>query len=113
MACGKFAVLWILVIVDEVITWQFQILLFATISLLCVFMWKLQRLYQQKKTLDTFRSSPAYVTNVFTLTEPIVNGRGHLKINDTLWSIQGPDLNVGAQVKVTGIEGMILTVEPV
>lgn len=54
-----------------------------------------------------------YVGRVFELTEPIHNGKGKLKIGDTLWSVSGPDLPTGAQVKVTAVETGELKVEGV
>jgi hypothetical protein len=44
------------------------------------------------------------------LDEPIVNGRGALKIGDSIWHITGPDLAAGRKVVVTGAEGVTLTV---
>jgi membrane protein implicated in regulation of membrane protease activity len=49
-----------------------------------------------------------------TLTEPIANGRGRVRIGDTMWRVSGPDLPAGARVKVTGATDseLELTVEP-
>ena len=46
----------------------------------------------------------------FVLSEPIVEGRGRVKINDTVWQIRGPDAPAGARIKVTGAEGSVLKV---
>jgi membrane protein implicated in regulation of membrane protease activity len=46
----------------------------------------------------------------FVLSEPIVEGRGRVKINDTVWQVRGPDAPAGARIKVTGAEGSVLTV---
>lgn len=54
-----------------------------------------------------------YVGRVFELTEPIHNGKGKLKIGDTLWSVSGPDLPTGTQVKVAAVEAGELKVEGV
>jgi len=54
-----------------------------------------------------------YVGRTFELTEPIHNGKGKIKIGDTLWSVSGPDLQTGVQVKVVGIEAGELMVESV
>ena len=53
-----------------------------------------------------------YVGRSFTLKEPIVDGRGKLAIEDTVWEIEGPDLAAGTRVKVTAVSGMSLIVEP-
>jgi inner membrane protein len=51
------------------------------------------------------------VGRVFVLEQPIVNGVGKLRIDDTLWDVDGPDLPTGARVKVTGLNGMRLVAE--
>jgi membrane protein implicated in regulation of membrane protease activity len=53
-----------------------------------------------------------YIGRAFELTEPIHNGKGKLQIGDTLWTVYGPDLAVGARVKVVAVEGGDLRVEP-
>lgn len=46
----------------------------------------------------------------FVLFEPIDNGRGRLKIGDALWTVEGPELPAGTQVRVTATDGLSLTV---
>ncbi len=45
------------------------------------------------------------------MPEPIVNGRGRVKIDDSVWSAEGEDAPDGAKVLVTGVRGAVLTVE--
>ena len=45
------------------------------------------------------------------LDEPIVQGAGHIRFDDTLWRVTGPDLPAGGRVRVTGISGTVLRVE--
>ena len=52
-----------------------------------------------------------YVGRVFRVEEPIVGGRGKVRVGDTLWPAQGPDAPKGASVKVTGTNGTVLVVE--
>ena len=49
---------------------------------------------------------------MFTLDGAIVDGRGRLKIDDTVWLIAGPDLPAGTHVRVTGADNTLLRVEP-
>jgi membrane protein implicated in regulation of membrane protease activity len=51
-----------------------------------------------------------YVGRVFTLDEPIVNGRGKIRVDDTTWNIEGADLAAGVSVEVTSVDGTILKV---
>jgi membrane protein implicated in regulation of membrane protease activity len=43
--------------------------------------------------------------------EPIVHGRGKVRIGDTLWMAEGPDAPAGAEVRVTAAQGAVLRVE--
>ncbi len=54
----------------------------------------------------------SYVGQAFRLEQPIENGRGKLRVGDTLWLAAGPDLAVGEQVRVVSTDGSILIVEP-
>lgn len=49
----------------------------------------------------------------FVLEEPISEGRGRVRVDDTLWRVEGPDLPAGAQVRVVGMDGMLLKVAAV
>ena len=62
-----------------------------------------------KPTLN--RRTAALVGQVATLREPIVDGRGRVQIADAFWEVAGPELPTGAHVRVTGADGMTLTVE--
>ena len=52
-----------------------------------------------------------YFGKTFILTEDIKNGRGKVKVGDTIWSVEGPDLPVGSSVVVTGASGNALVVK--
>jgi membrane protein implicated in regulation of membrane protease activity len=57
------------------------------------------------------RRGETYVGRVFTLAEPIVNGIGRLRVDDSQWRVAGADTPAGAQVKVTRTDGATLHVE--
>jgi membrane protein implicated in regulation of membrane protease activity len=46
----------------------------------------------------------------FVLAEPIVDGMGRLRVDDTYWRVTGPDLPSGTRVRVTGNDGSVLSV---
>ena len=51
---------------------------------------------------------------IVVLTEPIVNGTGRAKVQDSIWQVTGPDQPAGASMRVTGVaDGVVLRVEPV
>lgn len=47
------------------------------------------------------------------VTTALVGGAGRVKLGDSEWSARGPDLDVGARVRVTGTSGTVLLVEAV
>ena len=47
------------------------------------------------------------------LVEAIVGGHGRARVGDSEWSVAGKDAPVGSQMRITGAQGNILTVEPI
>lgn len=93
--------------------WQAQAITFGVVAIVSVV---LSRLLLRKKPSEgdtpfLNRRADALVGRKFVLAEPIVNGRGRLSIDDTVWRIAGPDLPGGADVKVVKAEGTRLVVE--
>ena len=93
--------------------WQVQLLIFGVLSVAIVAGWRAyQRRYPTRSDDTTLnRRGEQYVGRVFTVAQPIVNGRGAVKVGDSLWRADGPDLPAGASVKVTGVAGTVLKVE--
>ena len=54
-----------------------------------------------------------YIGRVFTLEEAIINGRGKVRVDDTLWRVEGADLPLGHKVKVVSVDGVVFKVEGV
>ncbi len=52
----------------------------------------------------------AFVGRLALVEDAIVNGRGKVRIGDTLWLAEGPDTAKGAHVRITGVSGTVLTV---
>ena len=47
-----------------------------------------------------------------TVSAPIINGQGKVRLGDTVWPADGPDLPEGAHVVVRAVKGMRVLVEP-
>ncbi|HZG08497.1 MAG TPA: NfeD family protein [Allosphingosinicella sp.] len=45
------------------------------------------------------------------LAGDIENGRGRVRVGDSVWTCKGPDLSAGTRVRVTGADGQCLIVE--
>lgn len=53
-----------------------------------------------------------YVGQSFKVARAIENGRGQVRVGDTLWLASGPDCGEGTTVKVVDADGALLIVEP-
>lgn len=96
-------------------SWQIQLLIWAVLSVASLLA---GRSYLRRRPIETDRPNlnrrgEQYVGRQFTLQEPVINGLGKIKVDDSIWKIEGEaDLPSGAQVKVTAVEGTILKIEP-
>ncbi|MBE0694488.1 MAG: NfeD family protein [Aquamicrobium sp.] len=95
--------------------WQVQILVFLVLSIVSVLIGR--RVFPTTGTADTDQPllnqrERQLVGRTATLEEPIVEGRGRIRLGDTLWRVSGPDLPVGARVRVIAAENGELAVEP-
>lgn len=98
-----------------VLPWQVEILLFGGFAVALILIakpWVEKRNLEQSDRPNLNRRLYDYVGRDYVLEKPIENGRGRLRIDDTLWVVEGPDLPAGAWVRVTGIDGVKLIVEP-
>lgn len=103
-------VLWLAPALD----WEWQLLLFALLSVISVLAWKKYRPQAQPTDRPALnRRGEHYVGRSFTLVDPIVNGVGKLRVDDTTWRISGTDTPAGRTVQVTGVDGTTLRVEAV
>lgn len=105
----------IMIGIQQPLSLEIQGLLFAILSIVSVFIGKnvLKKNASKATTTTLNRRGAQYVGRVITLTEAMHNGRGHTRIDDTLWSISGPDCPALTQVKITDVDGSLLIVVPV
>lgn len=79
--------------------------LFALLSVASLLGWlRMRKQRPSEPPVALNKRGLEYVGRVFTLSEPIVNGRGKLKIGDTLWTLEGDDCIAGSRVEIIGIE---------
>ncbi len=95
------------------ITWQMQFLIFSVLS---VFSIMISRRYLVNKQTESEipnlnRRAQQYIGRVFTLSESIEQGVGKIKVDDSHWKVTGPKLKKGTEVRVTGAQGSVFTVE--
>ena len=92
--------------------WEYQILVFSVLSVVSIVVW---RKFFKTTPADTDqpalnRRGEQYVGRAFTLEEPIVNGLGKIRVDDSTWKIHGEDCPAGTRVEVTGVDGTVLLV---
>ncbi len=93
--------------------WEVQMLVFAVLSVAFVLIGR--RFYGR---LDHATDQPllnqrgaSLIGRTATLGEPVVDGRGRLRIDDTYWPVTGPDLPAGTRVMISGINNHMLAIE--
>ena len=92
---------------------EFQLVLFAVLSVVAVIAW---RKYRESRPVisdqpNLNRRGQQYEGRVFTLDQPIENGIGKITVDDSTWRVKGPDLPAGTRVRVSGVEGVVFLVE--
>ncbi len=94
-------------------SWQLQIVLFLILSLVSAYIGKKVMAKGDGVSDEPFLNQRAeqLVGRTATLAEPINEGRGRIKLGDTQWRVNGPDLPVGTKVKVVSTDGSELSVE--
>ncbi|AVA22875.1 NfeD family protein [Rhizobium sp. LEGMi198b] len=95
--------------------WQLQGLVFAATAVIVTLIGRHYLYNNSQATDEPFlnQRSASLVGRTATLDQPITEGRGRIRLNDTYWTVNGPDLPVGTRVKVVASSGRDLTVEPV
>ena len=70
---------------------------------------------EQKRKTDLNNRGARYIGKIYQVVEPIQNGRGKIKVDDTTWLAESKEMTIpyNAMVRVTGIDGTFLEVERV
>jgi membrane protein implicated in regulation of membrane protease activity len=89
-----------------------QFVMFAVLSIGLILV---ARRYWAPQTLKTDAPDlndrgQQYVGRIVTVAEAIERGRGKVRVGDTVWTAEGPDMPEGARAKVTGSNGTVLIV---
>ena len=97
--------------------WEIQVVVFLALALVSAYSGK-RIMGGRKDDSDQpllNRRGDQLVGRTATLAEPITNGRGRVKIGDTMWRVSGPDLPAGTKVRVKAATDLDLelVVEPV
>jgi membrane protein implicated in regulation of membrane protease activity len=96
------------------ISWQWQLVWFCLLSLAAV---AVALKYLRRHPLKSERPllnerAVQHIGQSFDLVDPIVNGRGSVRIGDSIWRVEGPELPKGTRVRVLSADGSLLKVAP-
>ena len=92
-----------------------EVILFAALAVATVYgarRWLMQNPIVSDDPLLNDRGG-RMIGEVVTVVEAITDGRGRVKVGDTVWSAKGTDAAVGSKVRITGAQGSVLMVEGV
>ncbi len=109
-ALGVAAIAWL----APGLAWEHQALIFAALAVASVVFGRMAFASARAPRTDSRlnRRAENHIGRMFTLDAAIVDGRGRLKIDDTVWPVVGPDLPAGTHVRVAGVDNSLLRVEP-
>lgn len=104
-----------LIVLFRPLDWPVQWLIFGVLSLGSILLWlRLPRnraVQSDRPYLN--RRADRFTGQESKLDEPIVDGFGRLVLDDTVWRIAGPDLPIGARIRIVGNNGAVLQVEKI
>ncbi len=94
---------------------EVQLLIFSVFSFVSILIWRrLVSLHPQETDHPLLNKRGAqYIGRTFTLIEAIENGKGKIKVDDSIWTVQGEDCPVKTKVKVVAVDGTIFKVKKV
>ena len=96
-------------------SWQWQVIVFGVVSMLTVL--AVRRFARSDVAAsdqpDLNVRAQQYVGRIVTVESAIAGGRGRVRVGDSVWSAEGPDMPAGVQARVTAVHGTILRIEPV
>jgi membrane protein implicated in regulation of membrane protease activity len=97
------------------LAWEGQIVIFAILSVLSIIVW---RNYAKKNPAVSDepllnRRGEQYVGRVVTLEEPIIDGIGKVKLDDSTWKVQGEDCDAGTKIKIIAVDNVVFQIEKI
>jgi len=113
LAIGAAATGFVLLVVSD-LSLELQLALFAVVSVASAVALRptLRRLQGRTAAANINARAHALIGKTFVLDQPILAGRGRVKLGDGSWIVTGPDMAAGAKVRVAAVDGTELRVEP-
>ena len=94
------------------LSFESQLFIYSIIALIAVI---LGRVYFAKNPIQSEQPllnerTVQYLGRVFTVVEPIIDGRGKVQIDGSFWRVEGEDCPEGTRVKIVKVSGMHLEI---
>ena len=87
---------------------------FVVFALSAFGLWSWRHYAVQQRDLESAsspqRKGERFIGQVVTVPKGIENGLGRVQLGPQKWSLRGPDVPAGAQVRITGVDGRVLIV---
>jgi len=92
---------------------EVQLLIFAALSIVSILVWRRYGILHQTETDHPLlnKRGAQYIGRTFSLVEPIENGRGKIKVDDSIWTVQGEDCAIDTKVEVVSVNGTLFSVK--
>jgi len=104
----------VVVTFSPILSWKIQLVLFALGSASSLVGWYIYKSKhpdkRQAQGVVLNQRGHACIGKTYTLSEPIVDGKGKLVVDDTTWEISGADCKKGTHIKVKAMDGMVLKI---
>jgi membrane protein implicated in regulation of membrane protease activity len=96
------------------LAWELQLASFAVFAVAAVVIGRnyLRRHPVVSQDSGLNRRGDRLVGQQVRVIDAITDGKGRVAVGDSAWSATGPDTPAGALVRVSGVDGATLTVEP-
>ena len=92
--------------------WEVEVVFFLIFSVIMVLIGR--NFFRRDRETDEpllNRRTDQIIGKTVVLEEPVRDGKGRIRIDDTIWRIKGPDLPEGTEVKVVAFENGVFTIE--
>ncbi|AQT46742.1 NfeD family protein [Bartonella choladocola] len=95
-----------------VASWEMEVIFFLIFSIIMVLIGR--NFFRRDRETDEpllNRRTDQIIGKRVVLEEPVRDGKGRIRVDDTIWRIKGPDLPEGTEVKVIAFDNGVFTIE--
>jgi len=96
-----------------VVPWQAQFILFVVLAILLVLVGRRYFSHSASNAVPSGLNARGrrLVGTIVVLDEPLVDGRGRVRIDDTAWRVTGANMPSGTRVRIVEADGALLSVK--